>query len=114
MLVNIEAPDSCPKYLAEGLDKQSPETLDEIGEYARALAEQKRHAAQQELEEQAVDDDMPDDWDDEEWAVALEESGADGEVPSGATLTTKEIKGRQYYYWQWREGEIVKSKYVRP
>ena len=34
------------------------------------------------------------------------------DVPSKATITIKEINdNRYYYYWQWREGDTVTSKY---
>lgn len=35
-------------------------------------------------------------------------------APSRATLTTKTIDGNNYYYWQWREGDQVKSEYIGP
>jgi hypothetical protein len=35
-------------------------------------------------------------------------------VPSKATLTTKTINNNDYYYWQWREGDNIKSKYEAP
>ena len=34
-------------------------------------------------------------------------------VPSKATLTIKEINDNRYY-WQWRDGDQVKSKYKGP
>jgi len=36
------------------------------------------------------------------------------DVPTKATITVKEINDKRYYYWQWREGEKVKSKYKSP
>jgi hypothetical protein len=36
------------------------------------------------------------------------------DVPTKATITTKEINGNRYYYWQWRDGEKIKSKYKEP
>lgn len=36
------------------------------------------------------------------------------DVPSKATITVKEINDNRYYYWQWREGEKIKSKYKGP
>jgi hypothetical protein len=36
------------------------------------------------------------------------------EVPSKATRVVKEINDNRYYYWQWRDGDSVKSKYDRP
>ncbi|SEO78007.1 hypothetical protein SAMN05216388_101930 [Halorientalis persicus] len=35
-------------------------------------------------------------------------------VPSKATRVVKEINDNRYYYWQWRDGDSVKSKYDRP
>jgi hypothetical protein len=65
------------------------------------LADHREHAARHEEESNEVDgadrsDDLPDD------------------VPSKATLTVKEINGNRYHYWQWREGDKVKSKYKGP
>ena len=36
------------------------------------------------------------------------------DVPSKATITVKEINDNRYYYWHWREGENIKSKYKGP
>jgi len=36
------------------------------------------------------------------------------DVPAKATITIKEINDNRYYYWQWRDGDQVKSKYKRP
>jgi hypothetical protein len=36
------------------------------------------------------------------------------DVPGKATITIKEINDNRYYYWQWREGEKVTSKYKGP
>lgn len=35
-------------------------------------------------------------------------------VPSKASVTIKEINDNRYYYWQWREGDTIKSKYKGP
>jgi hypothetical protein len=32
------------------------------------------------------------------------------DVPSKATITGKAINDNRYYYWQWRDGEQIKSK----
>ena len=32
-------------------------------------------------------------------------------VPSKASLTMKTINGNDYEYWQWRDGDSIKSKY---
>jgi hypothetical protein len=42
----------------------------------------------------------------------------DGERPDGvpgkASITVKEINENRYYYWQWRDGDTVKSTYHGP
>lgn len=35
-------------------------------------------------------------------------------VPSKASLTVKTINGNDYEYWQWRDGDSIKSKYHGP
>lgn len=106
-------PDTAPKYVREGLDKQDPETLREIAAYAERLAAHKESAAERELEERSAetdDDGVPEEWDVDEWAEAVD----DVDAPARATLTEKEIDGRGYYYYQWREGSKIKSEYVAP
>lgn len=89
-----------PKYILEGLEKQSPKTLRRIARIADEMADRKERHLEVELEDQEVDKKPTD----------LERNDA----PSTATLTTKTINGNQYYYWQWREGEKIKSEYIRP
>jgi hypothetical protein len=89
-----------PKYILNGLEKQSPKTLREIAQIASEIAERTEQQLEKELEEQAVDNQLDD----------LDRQDA----PSRATLTTKKINGNQYYYWQWREGKKIKSEYIRP
>ena len=94
-----------PKYIREGLDKQDPDTLDAISELAEELAAEKRREAAETIAERAVDEDKhdvdPDDLD-------------RTEAPSGATLVTKNIDDRDYYYWNWRAEGTVKSEYIKP
>lgn len=81
------------------LNRHDEEQLSQIASHAEALAEHKEREARleedSEKEEEAEErpDDLPDD------------------VPSKATITIKEINDNRYYYWQWREGDKVKSKY---
>ena len=77
------------------------EQLQHVARYAEELAEHKARKAR--LEEEAAEDetdDRPDDLPDD--------------VPSKATITIKKIKNNRYYYWQWREGNRVKSKHKSP
>ena len=94
-------PADLPKELVDTLNQYSPGRLEHVARYAEELAEHKAREARME-EESAKDeienrpDDLPDD------------------VPSKATITIKEINDNRYYYWQWREGDTVKSKYKGP
>lgn len=36
------------------------------------------------------------------------------DVPSNASVTIKTINGNRYRYWQWRDGEKIRSKYIEP
>jgi hypothetical protein len=98
-------PPTPPAKLSTGivdtLNGYSPDQLQHVARYAEELAEYKAREAR--LEEGADGDEIeerPDDL-------------PDG-VPSKATITIKEINDNRYYYWQWREGEKVKSKYKSP
>ena len=94
-------PASLPTDLVDTLDKFTSECLRDIATYAEALAEHKeredrleKETDQEDVEEQP--DDLPDD------------------VPAKATITIKEINDNRYYYWQWREGDKVRSQYKGP
>ena len=94
-------PANLPTEVVNTLNESDPEQLRDVAAYAEALAEHKKREArleesadQKEIEEQP--DELPDD------------------VPAKATITIKDINGNRYYYWQWRDGEQVKSKYKSP
>ncbi len=58
-------PASAPKYIREGLTKQTPETLREIARYADALADHEIKQAESQLDDETAvgDDETPDEWD---------------------------------------------------
>ena len=93
-------PTELPTNVVETLEASSPEVLREVARYADELAAYREREAR--LDETAEDDieerpeDLPDD------------------VPTRATITIKEINENRYYYWQWRDGDRVKSKYKGP
>ena len=94
-------PAELPTDMINTLNVYSPDQLQQVARYAEELAEYKARKAyvEEEAGEDEIDersDDLPDD------------------VPSKATITIKEINDNRYYYWQWREGEKVKSKYKSP
>ncbi|ELZ21055.1 hypothetical protein C475_18893 [Halosimplex carlsbadense 2-9-1] len=94
-------PANLPTEIVNTLNEATSEHLRDVASYAEALAEYKEREAR--LEEEADSagveerrDDLPDD------------------VPAKATITIKEINDNRYYYWQWREGDSVTSKYKGP
>ena len=94
-------PTNLPTDLVNTLNESTPERLRDIVTYAEELAEHKERKAR--LEEETTEDEIekrPDDLPDD--------------VPTKATITIKEINDNRYYYWQWREGEKIKSKYKGP
>jgi len=94
-------PANLPTEIVNTLNESEPEQLRDVASYAEALAEYKEREAR--LEEEADDTDVeerPDDLPDD--------------VPAKATITIKEINDNRYYYWQWREGDSVTSKYKGP
>lgn len=94
-----------PKYIQQGLEKQDPETLREIANRATALANEKEAELEVELSEREVDDgELPEE---------IREQEPD-EAPSKAGITIKTINDNRYYYYQWREGDQIKSEYIAP
>jgi hypothetical protein len=94
-------PESLSDDLVESLEGCPPTALRDAAHYAERLADYR----EQNLEEGGPGErDRPED--------APGDTPED--VPSKATLTVKEINDNRYYYWQWREGDGVKSKYEGP
>jgi hypothetical protein len=91
-------PADVPAAIVEAVDELSSEHLDSLAEYASDLAEHRKRTADSADGGEPADeaDDLPED------------------VPSNATVTVKEINDNRYYYWQWREGDRIKSKYKGP
>ncbi|UPM45298.1 hypothetical protein [Halocatena salina] len=94
-------PAELPTDVVDTLDDYSPERLRHVASYTEDLAEYRERAAR--LTEGEEEDKV------EERSKDL----PDG-VPSKATITIKEINDNRYYYWQWREGDRIKSKYKDP
>ena len=83
------------------LDDYSPERLREVANYVEDLAEYRERKAR------LADTD-------ENTQVEERPANRPDDVPSKATITVKEINDNRYYYWQWRDGERVRSKYKGP
>ena len=93
-------PVALPADLVDRLGNFAPEHLQDVARYAEVLSEYKAREGRLEEdtetnEEEAQPEDLPDD------------------VPSKATSTIKEINENRYY-WQWRDGDEIKSKYKAP
>ena len=94
-------PANLPTEIVNTLNESSPEQLRGVVTYAEALAEYKeREGRLKEEADQDEVDERPDDFPDD--------------VATKATITIKEINDNRYYYWQWREGDKIKSKYKGP
>ena len=95
-------PSELPADVVDALDDWSPERLRRVAQYAEDLAEYRERETRlgeedgEETEIEEPSEERPDD------------------VPSKATITVKEINDNRYYYWQWRDGEKVRSKYKGP
>lgn len=91
-------PDELTEDLVDQLDAYISEQLRAIAEYVEALAE---HREREERLEDTED------------GSANDQERPDG-VPSKASLTVKTINENRYHYWQWREGDSIKSQYKGP
>lgn len=93
-----------PDQTVETLEGLSSEALRYVAQYAEQLAayreREQRFNEQRDLQQDAGAVDRP--------------SDMPKDVPSKASLTVKEINDNRYYYWQWREGEKIKSRYRGP
>ncbi|SFT05674.1 hypothetical protein [Halostagnicola kamekurae] len=87
--------------IVDTLNGYSPGQLKDVARYAEELAEHKEREAR--LEEGSDDSDV------KERPNDLPDS-----VPSKATTTIKGINDNRYYYWQWGDGDQIKSKYKDP
>ena len=116
-------PEAIPEGVAERLTGEDPETLRAVAGFAEALATHEGTVAEggsganegpgaegHPGDQGAEDDEPPEDWDEDDWAAAVE----DVDAPARATLTVKTINDNDYYYYQWREGDEVLSEYVAP
>ena len=94
-------PAELPTDIVDTLNGYSLDQLQHVARYAEELAEHKAREAR--LKEESEDDEIGD-----------RPNDLPDEVPSKATITIKEINDNRYYYWQWREGEKIESKYKGP
>ncbi|GGM73815.1 hypothetical protein J2752_002666 [Halarchaeum rubridurum] len=93
-------PQKLSRDLVESIECCSAEELRAVERYADALTQYRERETRLTEENQDEVEDRPKELPDD--------------VPTRATLTTKEINGNRYYYWQWRDGEKVRSRYKGP
>lgn len=103
------APDSLPKYLAEGLPKQDRETLEDVCEYVEALITHRDRLDEQPIQEEELPDDSE-----------LVDEGSTGSIMIEYRTCGDESchcmsggkKHGPYKYRVYREGETVKKEYL--
>ncbi|QLG29888.1 hypothetical protein HUG10_19965 (plasmid) [Halorarum halophilum] len=98
-----DVPDDLPQYVVDALNRQDPRTLRVIAKHAEELASWKdAHAEDTPEEDDAVREET------------TEDSDRPKGVPGKASIVVKNINDNRYYYYQWRDGDKVKSKYKGP
>ena len=125
----LKPPEGLAEELVETFESSTPEHLRKIARYLDSLAEyrerEKRLSKGTDEAREGIGN-VHKDTAETRKGIAEARKGADKtqtedareELPEGvpqkATLTIKEINDNRYYYWQWREGDAVKSKYKGP
>ncbi|WP_262174629.1 hypothetical protein [Haloarcula laminariae] len=92
-------PAALPSGIAGKCTSLSADQLRDLAKYAESLAEYREQESRLEAEDESSDEEAND--------------RPDG-VPAGASVTIKEINDNRYRYWQWRDGDKIKSKYIGP
>ena len=100
-----DEPAGIAQYIVDGLQRQGPDDLRTIAAYAEELADHQEAKAEAKManEEDEVIHETSDDIDD------LPE-----DVPTKASVVVKEINNNRYEYYQWRDGDKIRSQYKRP
>ena len=97
----LTPPTELPSDLVATLNKCSPDQLRQVAHYAEGLANYREQTATRTEAEEETN---------------LNERSKDrlDGVPTKATITIKTINDNRYYYWQWRDGDTVRSEYKGP
>jgi len=102
------APDSLPKYLAEGVPKQDTETLEELAKYVDALLEHRRRSV--DIDELPTDADPVDQDTDRKGALVKERVKCGNENCKCASGNEGDMHG-PYLYRYYRENGSLTSEY---
>lgn len=110
-----------PEYLVSPVDRQDPEQLEVLAEYASRLATWKRDQREAEAEERREEEAIGEEEREElrERDVSTDPSDYENVPSSSAYITVKTTKqtaerSYDYYYWQWRDGDTWKNEYIAP
>jgi hypothetical protein len=110
-------PADLPQYVLDALQRQDPEKLETISEYAQRLIEYKRQKEEIEAGKRRDTEKLGnEELDDIDFSTDPNDYK---DVPSDAYVTIKttkktEKKSYRYYYWQWRDGNSWKNEYIGP
>ena len=122
-------PPEVPASVADALQDCSAERLRNVAAYATALADHREQssAARGTVADTSEETDSPKegkrdvDSEDEKEREGTEDDEMEDrpvdppeDVPARATITVKEINDNRYYYWQWRDGDQIRSQYEGP
>ncbi len=107
-----EPPAELSADVVDAIEGCSSAELEALAQYAEALAAYRATSQPGEPDRESTDDDVDDETDSDRTAV--DTSDRPERVPAKASTTIKEINGNRYYYWQWRDGDQVRSQYKGP
>lgn len=98
-------PPEIAQYIVDGLQRQGSDDLRTIAAYAEELADYQEVKAGAKMA-------------DEEDEIMHETSEDINDLPEDvspkASVVVKEINNNRYEYYQWREGDKIRSQYKRP
>ena len=89
-------PSELPTEIIDTLENYSSDRLRHVARYAEELAEYRER-----------EDYLAEDGDEDE--IKERPDDRPNGVPSKATI--KEMNDNRYYYWQWRDGDKIRSQY---
>ncbi|MDS0300982.1 hypothetical protein NDI76_19740 [Halogeometricum sp. S1BR25-6] len=93
-----------PDDIEARLEELTPRQLDQVSRLAERLAEDQRREQRTREKEERNDEGRTD----------IRGDNLPDSVPGKATLTKKRINTNEYWYWQWRDGEKIRSQYKGP
>ena len=106
-----EPPAVLSESTVDRVDELDAEELAALAEYTAALSDYASALSAYRRSGQGSGEEPADDV-----ASGVDADAADrpDDVPAKASTTVKEINGNRYEYWQWRDGETIRSQYKGP